>query len=320
MILLPRGTPIKENLNPGRVNLPGALKKLQVGVFTGYLRFDTPHGTGVLIYEKGKLVSALFEGEGERLTGNEATVRIFDESLGGRSRLDIYKLEPEVALSIHALLHGEVLYQGQELKLIDIKSLLARIKQQRMNGCLRIYAGDRIALIFYDQGHALGFFHDGSAEIETTADTSMSIAKLPGAKVDVLATKGLEELMLTDLQQAADFESMWQQARNRQKQKRFKLEEQEGRISEERDRQKRQRVQVFLRETAEKHLGRTGAGLADKEFERSVNAAGVMTEASLVSFYVNFNKGARMLAGTGAVNRMLEEMKSGVKACLQQDA
>ncbi len=319
MILLPRGNPVKEGLNPARVDLPGALKKLQAGRFTGYLRFDTGQGTGILIYEKGKLVSALFEGEDERRVAGDAVRWIFDESLQGDARLDIYKLAPEVALSIHALLHGELLYQGQDLKLIDIKALLARIKEKRMNGCLRIYAGDRIALIFYDHGHALGFFHDGSSEIETTADTSMSIAKLPGAKIDVLATKTLEELMLTDLQQSTDLASLWQGARTRQREKLRKLEEQQGQISEERDRQRRKNVQLFLHETAQRHLGQTGAGLADKEFERSVKSEGAMTEASLVDFYIKFNKAARMLAGTSAVNRMLEEMKSGVKACLQQD-
>ncbi|MGE4344438.1 MAG: GTPase-activating protein [Geoalkalibacter sp.] len=320
MILLPRGNPIKEGLNPARVNLPGALKKLQTGRFTGYLRFETGPGTGVLIYEKGKLVSALFEGLGERVVAEDAIERIFDESQQGDARLDIYKLAPEVALSIHALLHGELLYQGQDLKLIDIKALLARIKEKRMNGCLRIYADDRIALIFYDQGHALGFFHDGSSEIEKTADTSMSVARLPGAKIDVLSARNLEELMLTDLQHSSDLVSLWQNSRVRHQEKLRKFEEQQGRINEERDRQRRKNVQDYLRETAHKHLGQTGAGLAGKEFERTVKSEGPMTEASLVDFYVKFNKAARMLAGSSAVNRMLEEMKRGVKARLQQDS
>ena len=40
MVLLPRGNPVKENVNPGKVNLPDALDKLRQGKFTGYLRFD----------------------------------------------------------------------------------------------------------------------------------------------------------------------------------------------------------------------------------------------------------------------------------------
>ena len=73
---------------------------------------------------------------------------------------------------ITALLHGDVLYQGQELKLLDIRTLHGKLKEDQINGCLRIYTADRIALIFYRGGNAVGFFHDGSTEIETTADTS----------------------------------------------------------------------------------------------------------------------------------------------------
>ena len=316
MILLPRGNPVKEKLNPGRVDLPGALKKLQAGSFTGYLRFENSGGTGILIFEKGKLVSSLFAGSSERLIAYDAISRIFEEALLEKSTLDIYQLSPEVALSIHALLHGDVLYQGQELKLIDIKALLARIKEQRMNGCLRIYAGDRIALIFYDNGNPLGFFHDGSTEIETTADTSMSIARLPGAKVDVLSTRSLEELMLTDLQQSADLGPMWQRAKKLQAERARKLEVDEGKNQETRDQQRRQRLLAFLRGTGEQHLGKVGGNLIEKEFERSVESKGLITEATLVGFYVNINKAARMVAGATTINRMLDEMKRGVKSIL----
>ena len=48
MILLPRGNPVKENINPGKVNLADALGKMRQGKFTGYMRFDFPEGTGVL--------------------------------------------------------------------------------------------------------------------------------------------------------------------------------------------------------------------------------------------------------------------------------
>lgn len=317
MILLPRGNCIKEKINPGKVDLPGALKKLQAGKFTGYLRFDGAQETGVFIFEKGKLVSALFEAEQERLIAYDAVARIFEESLLGKMSLDIYQLSPELALSVHALLHGEVLYRGQELKLIDIKALLARIRQERMNGCLRIYAGERIALIFYEKGNALGFFHDGATDIETTADTSMSIARLPGAKVDVLTTKSLEELMLTDLQQSADLAPLWQRAQKKLHSRRREQEVDDSLQIENREKEKRRNVREFLQTTAEKHLGRMGRTLAEREFEKSTAGSTVITEATLVSFYVGMSKASRLIAGLSTVNRMLDEMKKGVKPLIK---
>ena len=67
MILLPRGNPVREKVNPGKINMPDALGKLQKSNFTGYLRFEAAAGTGVIIFSSGKLISALYEEKSDRL-------------------------------------------------------------------------------------------------------------------------------------------------------------------------------------------------------------------------------------------------------------
>lgn len=311
MILLPRGTPLKQNVDPGRVNLPDALRKLQAGNFTGYLRFDCQQGTGIVMFEKGRLISALFEAERERLIAYDALARIFDQSLQGGANLDIYRLSNELAMSIHALLHGNVLYRGQELKLIDIRSLLGKMKDERISGCLRIYTDDHIALIFYRNGSPLGFFHDGSVEIETSADTSLSVARLPGAKVDVLTAKGSEELVLADLMESADLGALWKKAQEVVSRQKRAMQEETVRSKEQKERDRRQKVLSFLQGTAERHIGRIGGSLVEKEFEKVVN--GTVSEVALSGFYDNLGKSAKLVAGPSKVNDMLEEMKKGVK-------
>jgi hypothetical protein len=209
MILLPRGNPVKENVNPGKVNMADALGKLRQGKFTGYLRFDFPAGTGIFIFQAGCLICALFETGNERLTAYDGISRTFLESLKGEGTLNIYRLSKDLALRVHALLHSEMLHKAQDLKLIDIKSLLARMRDEYRNGCLRIYSREHVALIFYRDGKSLGFFHDGSTEIETTADSSMSVAKEPGAKVDVLVPRSEMEHSLEDLMETADIAGLW---------------------------------------------------------------------------------------------------------------
>ena len=209
MILLPRGNPVKEKIDPGRINLPDALRKLRSGAFTGYLRFDAPQSTGIIIFEQGRLISALNEERGARQTAGAALARIFAISLGGGTSLDIFRLSSDLAFSIHALLHGHLLCSGQEIKNIDIKSLLGLIKAKSLNGCLRIYTQEHITFIFYRHGNPLGFLHDGSTDLETTADTSLSVARLPGAKIDVLTTTAAEEELLVDLLESAEISKSW---------------------------------------------------------------------------------------------------------------
>jgi hypothetical protein len=316
MLLLPRGIPVKENIDPGKVNLPDALRKLGDGGFSGYLRFEGEQGTAVVIFEQGKLISALFEAGPERLTAGEALGRIFSESLAGGLRLDIYRLSAELALSIHALLHGDVLFKGQELKLIDIKALLAKLKAERLNGSLRIYTDERIALIFYRDGNPLGFFHDGSTEIETAADTSMSVARLPGAKVDVLAMKGSEEQVLADLADSADLLTLWQRAKERVSRGRKAAEEEASRSREKQQQERRRRMLAFLRGTAERHVGKIGISLVEKEFEKTAGP-GCLAEETLAGFYDRLARGAKLVAGPSRVGAMIEEMKRGIKPLLQ---
>lgn len=317
MILLPRGNPVKERIDPGKVNLPDALRKLQGGGFTGYLRFDAKGGTGIVIFESGKLISALFEAERERLIAYDAIARIFEESLAGNALLDIYKLSPELALSIHALLHGEVLYKGQELKLIDIKALLGKLKEDQISGCLRIYTADRIALIFYRNGSPLGFFHDGSTDIETNADTSMSVARLPGAKIDVLTSRGSEDIVLADLMKSADLGALWKKAQELILRARRSREDEASRNQELRDKDRRQKLLLFLRTTAEGGIGKIGASLVDKAAEKTLPPSGAIGETDLLPFFENLAKAAKLVAGPSTINAMLEEMKKGSKGFLK---
>lgn len=316
MILLPRGNPIKEKIDPGKVNLPEAMNKLRAGGFTGYLRFDAGAGTGVVIFEQGRLISALFQADHQRLVAYEAIARAFQESLRGGVNLDIYRLSPELAMSIHALLHGDVLYQGQELKLLDIKALLAQLREDRINGCLRIYTAQRVALIFYRDGNPVGFFHDGSTEIETTADTSMSVARLPGAKVDVLTTSGSGEPRLADLMASADFAMLWEKAKRTVAESRKREDAAVNQNREMQSKELREKVLVFLRKTAERHIGKIGASLVDKELPKAAGN-GPLSEEVLTSFYAGMVKAGKLVAGPSAVNAMIGEMQQGVKSLIK---
>lgn len=312
MILLPRGNPVKEQIDPGKINLPEALGKLRDGRFTGYLRFDAAAGTAIFIFESGKLISALFEGEKIRLTAGEAMTKIFELSLSGGVNLDIFRLSSGLSLSIHALLHGQILYKGQELKLIDIKSLLGRLKEDRISGCLRIYTDEHIALIFYRDGSPLGFFHDGSTDIETTADTSMSVARQPGAKIDVLTSNAAAEAVLDDLLVSADIAAIWAGARDRLRQQQRQRDEEQSRQREAREKERREQCQLQLRAVAERALGKFGPSLIDKEFDRF--PAGPLSESLFAVFFDNVTKAAKLVAGPTAVNTMIDEMKRTVRS------
>jgi hypothetical protein len=317
MILLPRGNPVKENVNPGKVNLPDALDKLRQGKFTGYLRFDFADGTGIFIFQTGRLISALFETGRDNLIAYDAIARTFHEALKGDGRLDIYRLSPELAFSIHALLHGEMLHRGQDLQLIDIRSLLTRMRDEQRSGCLRIYSRDHIALIFYRDGKPLGFFHDGSTDIETTADTSLSVAREPDAKVDVLITRGDAEKQLADLMETASIAGLWNKEVSVRQRQREEQENATSRTLERQEDERRQETLALFQKAALQHLGKIGVSLVDKEFDRLKLNGTPLSEGQLTPFYDNLARAARLVAGPSKIELMLEDMKKGVRTVLK---
>lgn len=312
MVSLPRGNPVKENVDPGRINLPSALEKLRESGFSGYLRFDFAKAAGMLLFEQGRLLDARFEDPPTEASAGDALAGIFDQALSGKGRLNVYRLSAELAPRVRALLHGELLYPAQEVGLVDIGALLNRLKEDALNGCLRIWAGDRTVLIFYRAGKPLGFFHDGSGELETTADLSLSVARLPGARVEVLATR--EPGASDDLPRSVDLAALWSRAQGKVARRKPADETGNVRAKAATEAEQRRDLLLSLKIIAARHLGKIGGSLVDKEFEKCL--AATLDESGLTVFYDHLGKAAKLIAGPSKIETMLDEMQRSVKTIL----
>ncbi len=308
MIFLPRGNPVRQKVNPARINLPEAMEKLRVGTFTGYLHFDAQQGTGVILFKSGQLISSIFvdKDETERLIAYDSIARIFEVSILGNAVLNIFRLSTDLVLGVHALLHGRYLKKGEDLQRLDVRAQLERIKNEGLTACLRIYAENQTTLIFYDQGYALGFFHDGDTELESTTDISTSVARLPGAKLDLLEIRSADEIVLADLMGSADLGPIWQRTRKLLLEERRKREETAVRSQEQSQERRRQHTLGIFKTIAGNHIGKFGVTQVEKAF------AGVgpdLSEGEMENFYVDLQRLARLVAGQTKISTMIAEMK-----------
>lgn len=217
MLRLPKGVPLFEKLDATNLQLDAVVLKLKNGCFTGYAALVFAQANSILVFESGKLISAVFENSiGVRCSSFEALQALADQmAQKNTSILNVYRLSADLTLCIHALLQGEVRYRGQALGLIDIKTLLERIKNEQMNCCLRIYTDDQSSMIFYKEGEPLGFFHDGSEEIEASPGNSQQLTQNPNAKLDLYSTAGMRELTAHDLLEMFHVDSIWKSAVNK---------------------------------------------------------------------------------------------------------
>lgn len=310
MFLLPKGNPLFENLAATKLNLPEVLNKLSNGGFTGYASFVFHSSTVILVFEAGKLVSILLEElNGKRLSGFEALSALAELLVtAGSGALNVYKLSKDLTMCIHALLQGEILYKAQELKLIDINSLLSKIKADRMNGCLRIYTEEHSAMIFYKEGNPLGFFHDGSSEIETSSTESQKIAGMPGAKIDLFSTLSAEDLMDVNLLEVTNIQKIWDAA--------VALHQSEiEKINKDRAERDKKTISLKLAEFEEQiktivgeYIGKVGRGVVDKSLSDNGGNSCLIDEAGSVKFLASIEQAAKLLISGTNTKLMLEKL------------
>ncbi|HEY5975627.1 MAG TPA: GTPase-activating protein, partial [Geobacteraceae bacterium] len=196
--------------------------------------------------------------------------------------------------------------------LIDIKTLLEKLKSDQLNGCLRIYTEDRTAIIFYKEGAPLGFFHDGSQDIETTAGESQKIATLPGAKVDVLSTKSADELMGYDLMEVVNITKIWDTALAKHQ----AHQESQRKEVEERDRKainaKLAELEDDLKEIVAAYLGKVGKNLVEKELNDNGGRQCLLDKNGLAKFLAGIEKGAKLLTSMTKLQEMLKTLEGEI--------
>ena len=316
MFLLPKGNPLFENLAATKLKLPEVMTKLSSGGFTGYASFVFHDSTTILVFESGKLVSVLLEEQqGGRQTGFEALSALAELMVTSSSgTMNVYKLSKDLTMCIHALLQGEILYKAQELKLIDIKTLLEKIKDDQLNGCLRIYTEDRSAMIFYKDGSPLGFFHDGSHDIETSSTESQKIAGMPGAKIDLYSTLGVEELMGVDLLEVANIQKIWETsvARN---------QSDNAKINKEREERDQKTVSTRLSELEEnlkaivvEYIGKVGRGIVDKEISDLGGNSCIVDESGSTKLLNGIERAAKLLISGTNTKLLIQKLAALITA------
>jgi hypothetical protein len=212
MYFLPKANPLYEQISTDKVLLPELLEKLSKGHFTGYLNHAAPGFEAYCIFAKGKLICTVSSEAGRDKTGFEAITLMFDTVFSAGGEINIYRMTADLAMCAQALLLGTKVLNGDEVRQVDIKSMLARIKGQDMNGVVRFYTDDRSAIMFYKDGAPIGFYHDDLRHIETTPDEARKVAALAGARVEVRSTESIEELMLYDLMQMVNLQKLWEAA------------------------------------------------------------------------------------------------------------
>jgi hypothetical protein len=311
MRFLPKANPLYEKIPANKIVIPDVLEKLGNGGFTGYIHHAAPDFEFYGIFAKGKLLCALSSEGGRDKTGFEAITLLFDKVIAAGGEINVYRMTADLAMCAHALVLGARQFNGEEVRQVDIKAALARLKGLNTNGVVRFYTADRSAMIFYKDGLPIGFYNDGANSIGSSPDESRKIAALPGARIDICSTKTLEELIQYDLLQMVNLQKLWDAARSRNSAPRSKEAPASAAVSILSE-QKLNELVADISEVAAAYLSRAGRAIVDKRIKEQGGPAQLLDEAKRTVFLARIEADAIACDSHARVDEMIDLMKSEI--------
>lgn len=321
MFLLPKGLPLAEYVPVSKIDFPAALSKLRNSSFSGYAQVDLPSATGVFLYIDGRLISALFQREENNSLHDLEAIQATIESmvLNSDGTFSAYRFSKEITFAVFALFRGDVILSAQELRLLDFRAVLEKIKAERMNACLKVYTDERAGLIFYRDGAPIGFFHDSAREIGLSQAEVQKIIGLPGTRIDVQAIKQSEVAStLVDLNDIIDIAKTWSIANENV----FlaglgtpvlnPTTPTSATTSPAPPSTKLNDLQTGLFEIAVSHLGKLGRTLLEKELAKTGGPKSLLLPERLEELLAALEKGSKLLTSSVKISQMQDSMRAEI--------
>ncbi len=319
MFLLPKGNPLAENVPVAKLQLPEALDKLRNGTLTGCATFDFPGADCVLLYDGGKLISAIVHREHKELKDQAALQALVDLMvLASSGSFNVYAFPREMALALLGLLSGTAVITAQEIKQIDFKALLERIKTEQMTGTLTITTPERTGLIFYKGGGTIGFFHDAATAVETSAGAVQQIAGLPGAMAELRIIQN-DQAFTLDLAAMVDIRKLWETASGNifapaspAAPPGAAATIPAATVAPPVASAGANEVETAISELAGQFIGRLGKTLVEKELMNAGGVKALQDEAVLKNFLDAVERGSKLLASANKIKEMADAITAKV--------
>ncbi len=312
MRFLPTVNPLYKNISATKIIIPDLLEKLAKSDFTGYLSHLAPDFESCCVFGKGKLLCAVSSKGGRDKAGFEALVMLFDAVLTAGGVINVYRLTPDLAMCAHALMVGQRLFKGDEVRQVNVKGILARLKVQGLNGMVCFYTHERYAVMFYKDGLPIGFSYDTATNIESKPDESRKVAALPGARIDVCSTKPLEELLQYDLLQMVNLEKLWETARSRHIVVPIKVPLTVASETSVVDDQRLSELAEDIAEVASAYLSRAGRYIVENRMNEGGGSDLLLDNARRAHFLTLIEADARAVDSDARIDEMIDLIRSEI--------
>jgi len=157
MIIVPKETPIIQELNSYYLNMDKLFEYYQGIVDAGCVHFQLPAAEGAIFFDAFNLINGAYRNTGTSISGKEAVDKLLDEAKINKVLLSIYEIPPEKIAFWANVANAEDLYKDLSTEFTDLEGLIRKMTTDHLTGYIEIaFSKDDLALLFMHNGQVLG--------------------------------------------------------------------------------------------------------------------------------------------------------------------
>jgi hypothetical protein len=163
-------------------------------------------------------------------------------------------------------------------------------------------------MIFYKNGNPLGFFHNGSQDIETSSTESQKIAGLPGAKIDLYSTPGAGELVGVNLLEVANIHKIWEACAVRHQQDIARISKVKAELDQKNALAKLAELEERFKSVVVEYTGKVGRNLVDKEISQLGGNSCMLDEPGSRNLLGGIERSAKLLISATDIKMLMQKL------------
>ncbi len=157
MIVVPKETPIIEELNSYYLNIEKLFQYYQGIIDAGCAFFQLPSSEGVVFFDAFNLINGTFKDKNTLVRGKEAIDLLFEEAKSKKILISIYEIPPEKIAFWANVANAEDLYKDLSTEFTDLEGLIRKMISDRLTGYVEVtFNSNDIALLFLHNGQVIG--------------------------------------------------------------------------------------------------------------------------------------------------------------------
>lgn len=210
-MILPKGTPVFENLTSTMIDIDGFFDELKERRLTGYVTVETNDISGTIFLRDGVTVNAIEEMGSDRIVGESSLTDLVRRCRAESVALSVNELPTSILNAVIGLLNSETVYKDLRSDFVSLDKLLMTLEEEKHTGCLEITMGADCGMIFFENGipvdgifarsdmtdiagvDSLNMIMDASEQ--TNATINVYRADMADSTGDVTITDNFEELI-----------------------------------------------------------------------------------------------------------------------------